>query len=83
MLALERMCAPSFIRTTGMNVNEEDLMDAPARKKRRTDASEPIAPSTAMLPPPGRIAGTSFGDSIVTGKTVKGKGRAAKARSRN
>ncbi|KAL7277961.1 hypothetical protein ACG7TL_007912 [Trametes sanguinea] len=83
MLALERMCAPSFIRTTGMNVNEEDLKDAPARKKRRTDASEPFAPSTAMLPPPGRIAGTSVGESIVTGKTVKGKGRAAKARSRN
>ncbi|OSC98907.1 hypothetical protein PYCCODRAFT_1417048 [Trametes coccinea BRFM310] len=83
MLALERMCAPSFIRTTGMNVDEEDLKDAPARKKRRTDASEPFAPSTAMLPPPGRIAGTSVGESIVTGKTVKGKGRAAKARSRN
>ncbi|KAJ3001784.1 hypothetical protein NUW54_g6214 [Trametes sanguinea] len=79
VLALERMCALSFMRTTGIN---EDLEDAPARKKRRTDASEPIAPSTAMLPPPGRIAGTSFGDSIVTGKTVKGKGRAT-PRSRN
>ncbi|OSD02249.1 hypothetical protein PYCCODRAFT_1467912 [Trametes coccinea BRFM310] len=81
MLALERMCAPSFIRTTGMNVNEEDLKDAPARKKRRTDASEPTALSTTMPPPPGRIVGTSFGDSIIAGMTVKGKGK-GKGRSK-
>ncbi|KAL7277964.1 hypothetical protein ACG7TL_007915 [Trametes sanguinea] len=81
MLALERMCAPSFIRTTGMN---EDPEDAPVRKKRRTDASEQTAPSTTMPPPQARIVGTSFGDSIIAEMTVKGKGRGrSKAGSRN
>ncbi|KAI9069930.1 hypothetical protein FKP32DRAFT_1558752 [Trametes sanguinea] len=73
ILALEKMCAASFMRTTGIN---EDLKDAPARKKARTEASEPIASSTTMLHPQARIAGTSLVDSIVTGKPVKGKGRA-------
>ncbi|KAL7277962.1 hypothetical protein ACG7TL_007913 [Trametes sanguinea] len=59
ILALERMCAASFMRTM-----DEDAEDAPPRKRPRTGASEPTASTSSMLPPEALASSTSFGNSI-------------------
>ncbi|OSD02248.1 hypothetical protein PYCCODRAFT_1411147 [Trametes coccinea BRFM310] len=61
ILALERMCAASFMRTM-----DEDAEDAPPRKRPRTGASEPTASTSSMLPPEALASSTSFGNSIRT-----------------